>query len=108
MGKEVEESLKATAFAGLVKGKGMIGLEFAPSVKVTGMSGIKSVYGSYAIEPIKYILANNLDFCQGNVVKYVTRFREKGGTEDLLKAITYIKILIEEEHGRKSKQEERE
>ena len=37
-----------------------------------------------------------MDFCQGNVVKYVTRFKFKNGLEDLKKAEFYIKKLIED------------
>ena len=36
-------------------------------------------YKENAIQPIQYILSNNLDFCEGNIVKYATRWREKGG-----------------------------
>jgi hypothetical protein len=48
------------------------------------------------IEPIQYILANKLDFCEGNVVKYITRWRHKNGIEDLRKARHYIDFLIED------------
>lgn len=49
---------------------------------------------SKPIEPIEYITANNLNFCEGNVVKYITRWRDKGGIEDLQKAKQYIQFLI--------------
>jgi hypothetical protein len=48
------------------------------------------------IQPIDYIMANNLNFCEGNVVKYVSRWRNKNGVEDLLKARHYIDFLIED------------
>jgi hypothetical protein len=48
------------------------------------------------IQPIDYILANELDFCEGNVVKYVTRWRYKNGLEDLYKARHYLDFLIED------------
>lgn len=51
-------------------------------------------YQGNAIQPIEYILANGLDFCQGNVIKLVTRFRVKGGIEDLEKAKHYIDFMI--------------
>ncbi|SDS25502.1 Protein of unknwon function [Halopseudomonas litoralis] len=54
-----------------------------------------SHYKGRAIQPIQYIHANNLGFCEGNVVKYVTRWREKGGLEDLRKAQHYIDLLID-------------
>jgi hypothetical protein len=50
-------------------------------------------YRQLAIQPIEYILANSLDFCQGNVIKLVTRYRDKGGIEDLDKAIHYIEFM---------------
>jgi hypothetical protein len=50
------------------------------------------------IQPIDYILANKMPFIEGNVVKYVTRWRHKGGIEDLRKAKHYLEILIEKEN----------
>jgi hypothetical protein len=47
------------------------------------------------IQPIEYIEANGLDFSEGNVIKYVTRYKDKGGVNDLRKAEYYIKKLIE-------------
>jgi len=58
-------------------------------------------YKGKAIQPVEYIHANGLDFFEGNVVKYVTRWRSKGGTADLQKAKHYIELLIELE-GRKA------
>ena len=52
-------------------------------------------YQHLAIEPIDYILANELDFCEGNVVKYVSRWKSKGGIQDLRKAAQNIEFLIE-------------
>lgn len=54
-----------------------------------------SHYRDKGIQPIIYIHANNLGFCEGNVVKYVTRWREKNGVADLKKAIHYLELLIE-------------
>lgn len=47
------------------------------------------------IQPVQYIHANGLGFCEGNVVKYVTRWKDKDGLKDLLKAKHYIELLIE-------------
>lgn len=49
------------------------------------------------IQPWDYIAANGLDFFEGNIVKYVTRWRQKGGVEDLRKARHYLDKLIEME-----------
>ena len=52
-------------------------------------------YKGQNIQPIEYIMANELDFCEGNVVKYVTRWKFKNGIEDLKKARQYLDFLIE-------------
>ncbi len=58
-------------------------------------------YKDKAIQPIIYIHANNLGFCEGNVVKYITRWKEKNGIADLEKAKHYIELLIEMENAPK-------
>lgn len=52
-------------------------------------------YKSLAIQPVEYIHANRLGFCEGSVIKYVTRWRDKGGLRDLEKAKHFIELLIE-------------
>jgi len=47
------------------------------------------------IQPIQYIHANNIGYCEGNVIKYVSRWRDKNGLADLEKAKHYIELLIE-------------
>ena len=49
------------------------------------------------IEPIDFIIANKLNFCEGNVVKYISRYKRKNGIEDLKKARQYIDFLIKKE-----------
>ncbi len=56
-------------------------------------------YKQYKIQPVEYAMANNLNYCQANAIKYVTRYRDKNGREDLEKAIHNIQILIELEYG---------
>lgn len=53
-------------------------------------------YKHMVIQPITYIMENNLGYCEGNVIKYISRWRAKNGIEDLFKARHYIDILIEE------------
>lgn len=53
-------------------------------------------YKVNAVQPIEYILSNKLGFCEGNIVKYVTRYNTKNGLEDLEKAKHYIEFLIED------------
>ena len=47
------------------------------------------------IQPIEFILANDLGYCEGNVIKYICRYKRKGGVEDLEKAKHYIDFLID-------------
>tara|TARA_R100000805_G_C3562353_1_gene70793 strand:- start:420 stop:626 length:207 start_codon:yes stop_codon:yes gene_type:complete len=47
------------------------------------------------IEMWEYAMSHNLDFMEGNIVKYVTRWRHKNGIEDLLKAKQYLDKLVE-------------
>jgi hypothetical protein len=54
-------------------------------------------YSRYNIQPIDFIIDNNLDWCEANVVKYITRWRDKNGLEDLRKAMHYIQLLIDRE-----------
>ena len=56
-------------------------------------------YQNFVIQPIDFITQNNLGFCEGNVVKYVSRWRSKGGVEDLKKARHYLDLLIESEEN---------
>lgn len=59
-------------------------------------NGIRPQHYEMPITPVEFIMANNLGFCEGNVVKYVSRHSKKNGKEDLLKARTYLDILIEQ------------
>lgn len=52
-------------------------------------------YVGMAIQPMEYSMANQLDACQHTAIKYITRFREKGGIQDLEKAKHVIDMLIE-------------
>lgn len=59
-----------------------------------------SHYKGKNIQPAEYCMANGIGFMEGSVVKYVTRWREKGGVEDLKKARHFLEMLIEYEQGR--------
>jgi hypothetical protein len=56
-------------------------------------------YKKYPMQPIEYTTLNNLSFCQGNIIKYATRFRDKGGIEDLLKIKHYVDMILFFEYG---------
>ena len=54
-------------------------------------------YTAMKITPIQYILANDMDFCSGNIIKYISRWNKKGTpAEDLRKIIEYTNILLDE------------
>ena len=57
-------------------------------------------YKNYKIQPVEFIIKNNIGFVEGNIIKYVLRFKEKGGAEDLLKAKHYIELLIDSTKSR--------
>ncbi len=61
-------------------------------------------YTRQKIQPVQYIWANNLGFSEGNAVKYLTRWKIKGGIKDLEKAAHHINLLIEE--ARRAEREE--
>jgi hypothetical protein len=52
-------------------------------------------YKDLPIQPVEYIYANALGYFEGNVVKYISRWRKKNGIADLEKAKHYIELLIE-------------
>jgi hypothetical protein len=52
-------------------------------------------YRKLKIQPVEYIHANQIGYFEGNVIKYVTRWRDKNGVTDLQKAKHYIELLIE-------------
>lgn len=55
-------------------------------------------YKDKAIQPVEYIHANNIGYFEGNIIKYVTRWKDKNGIQDLKKAIHYLELLIDLEN----------
>lgn len=68
--------------------------ESALQVQVGG-----SHYKNFKIQPLEFTMANNLDFIQGNVVKYICRHKEKNGVEDLKKVIHYAQLAAKLQYG---------
>lgn len=89
------------------QGEPMLDLDMYPKKQPRNQAATdKQVGGSHyqlPIQPIEYILANGLGYCEANVVKYVSRWRNKGGIQDLKKAIHYLEMLIEQEEKDESK-----
>lgn len=53
-------------------------------------------YSEMNIEPIEFITKNNIPYREANVIKYVCRHKNKNGKEDILKAIHYLQMILEE------------
>tara|TARA_R100000315_G_C5147534_1_gene84449 strand:+ start:90 stop:470 length:381 start_codon:yes stop_codon:yes gene_type:complete len=59
-------------------------------------------YKDCKVQPIEYIVGNDLTFCEGNAIKYITRHRRKGeGRRDIEKAIHYLEMILETEYNDK-------
>lgn len=57
-------------------------------------------YKSLGIQPVEYIEKNQLDYFQGNVIKYITRHKAKNGAEDVKKAAHYCQLILELQYGK--------
>ena len=55
-------------------------------------------YIKYKIQPSQFVTENKLLYPEGCVIKYVVRHQDKGGKEDLKKAIHYIEMIIERDY----------
>ena len=51
-------------------------------------------YSRCAMQPIEFITANELDFSQGNVIKYIARHKRKDKDKDIKKAIQYCTFIL--------------
>ena len=59
-------------------------------------------YARYDIEPVSFIMRNQIPYAEGNVIKYVMRHDMKGGVEDINKAIRYLEMIKEVQYNEKS------
>ena len=50
-------------------------------------------YKNFKIQPIDFIQENELGFCEGNIIKYICRYKNKNKDEDLDKIIHYVQLL---------------
>lgn len=77
-------------------------VDYLRSQQVVNILGNMQVGGDHyqtKIQPVEYIHANGLPFIEGNIVKYISRHKAKGGADDIKKAISYCKILLKLEYG---------
>ena len=72
--------------------------QYEPIKKPTDTQVGGNHYQKYKIQPVEFIMKNNVPYVEGNVIKYVMRFRDKNGLEDLLKARQYLDMLIAAEY----------
>ncbi len=63
-----------------------------------------SHYKGQAIQVWDYITSNGIPYLEGNAIKYLSRWRQKGGLDDLRKALHYVEKLIELEEAAQEQQ----
>lgn len=73
-------------------------IDRALSALSTQVSGTH--YKDMPIQPVEFIHKNGIGFCEGAVIKYVSRWKKKNGVEDLKKARHFLDLLIEMEEGK--------
>ena len=56
-------------------------------------------YKKLAIQPIYFCHVNKLGPCESSAVRYLSRYKDKNGLQDLQKAIHFIQILMKLEYG---------
>ena len=59
-------------------------------------------YQDLVIQPTDYIIKNNSPFAEGNVIKYVSRHKQKGKEQDIKKAIHYLSMILETTYNLKT------
>lgn len=62
-------------------------------------------YKIHGVQPVEYTMGNNLSFCQGNIIKYITRYADKNGLEDLEKVIHYTLLEAYFKYGEDGSEE---
>ena len=80
---------------GLMRGEAKSDADIPKPSNANAVQHGGSHYKDCPIQPWDYIVQNGLGYLEGNVVKYVSRWRVKGGVEDLRKARHYLDKLIE-------------
>jgi hypothetical protein len=78
-----------------MKGENMVAVSDMERLFPTSRQEGGDHYKKYSIQPYTFITKNNLSFFQGNVIKYVVRYKDKNGIEDLKKIIHYCELEIE-------------
>jgi len=81
----------------LAVGKEREGAKNTPKGALDKQEGGKH-YKDMAIQPIEYVVGNNMSWCAGNIVKYASRYKFKNGPEDIRKVIHYAQLLLKLEY----------
>lgn len=107
LSKQIESRRKTTKIVSTPKGK-KVSKKKAKIIKVVRdtVNPVNALdtqvggghYKDMVIQPIEFIQKNKLNFCEGNVIKYICRHKSKNGIEDLKKVKHYIDLLIELEY----------
>jgi hypothetical protein len=102
LGQKVNDMLAGTADAiRVATGPGVSTLDMlADQAKMSAVRSRQvggSHYTDMAIQPAEYIMANDIPWAEGTAIKYISRWRKKGGIEDLEKAIHILQMLVEHE-----------
>lgn len=69
------------------------------AVRATDLQVGGDHYKNMAIQPLEFVMANDLNFCEANIVKYITRHHAKGGADDVKKVIHYAQLLLQLKYG---------
>ena len=58
-------------------------------------------YKNMVIQPIEFIVKNQIPFMEANCIKYLCRHRSKGGADDIKKVIHYCEMILQFEYENK-------
>lgn len=94
------------AISGRVQDYELMGLtykreEMAKPIPETDREQVGGSHYQLPIEPIDFIVKNDLGYREGNVIKYVVRHQRKNGKEDIKKAIHYLEMILEDYNDNK-------
>ena len=64
-------------------------------------------YKDMVIQPVEFITKNNLGFIEGCIIKYICRYKNKNGKQDLDKIIHFVELLIDLKYATNTKKDER-
>lgn len=53
-------------------------------------------YAKMKIQPVQFIVANNIPYREANAIKYICRHKDKNGKQDIEKAIHYLEMILED------------